>query len=42
MTIESSQDLWIEPTAPLGDAAEVSGPFCAVCGAIRADAKKKV
>ena len=40
MTTKSSQDLWIEPTAPLGDAVEQSGPSGAVCEAIGADAKK--
>ena len=38
---DTSADLWIEPTAPLGDAAEVSGPFGGVCGPVVADAKKK-
>ena len=41
MTLKSSQDLWIEPTAPLGDVVEQSGPFGGVCGPIGADAKKK-
>ena len=40
MTVKSSQDLWIEPTAPLGDATEVTGPFGGVCAAIGPDAKK--
>ena len=34
MTIKSSQDLWIEPTAPLGDVVEQSGQFGGVCGPI--------
>ena len=39
MTIESSQDLWIEPTSPLGDVVEQSGPFGGVCGPIGGRAK---
>ena len=42
MTIKSSQDPWIEPTAPLGDVVEQSGPFGGVCGPIGGVAKKTV
>ena len=34
--LKSSQDLWIEPTAPLGDAAEDAGAFGGVCGPVLA------
>ena len=40
MTVKSSQDLCIEPTAPLGDVVEQSGPFGGVCGPVGVDAKK--
>ena len=39
MLSNTSAGLWIEPAAPLGDTAEVSGPFGAVCGALGADEK---
>ena len=39
MTLKSSQDLWIEPRAPLGDAAEDAGPFGGVCAPLGVDAK---
>ena len=39
--VKSSQDLWIEPRAPLGDAVEQSEPFGGVCGTIGGRAKKK-
>ena len=42
MTIESSQDLWIESTAPLGDVVEQSGPFGGVCGPVGVEEKKSV
>ena len=40
MMSKTSADLWIEGTAPLGDAAEQSGPFGDVCGPVGVDAKK--
>ena len=40
MTIKSSQDLVIEPTAPLGDVVEQSGRFGGVCGPLGPAAKK--
>ena len=42
MMSNTSADLWIDPTGPLGDVVEQSGPFGGVCGAIGADAKKSV
>ena len=40
MMLKSSQDLWIEPTAPLGDAAEDAGAFGGVCGPLGVEGKK--
>ena len=40
MMLKSSQDLGIEPTAPLGDVVEQSGPFGGVCGPLGPGAKK--
>ena len=42
MMTNTSADLWIDPTVPLGDAAEVSGPFGGVCGPLGVDAKNVV
>ena len=41
MMSNTSADLWIEATAPLGDAVEESGQFGGVCAPIGARAKKK-
>ena len=40
MMSNTSADLWIEATAPLGDVVEQSGPFGGVCGPVGVDAKK--
>ena len=42
MMTRDSADLWIDATAPLGDAAEDSGAFGTVCEPVGPVAKKSV